>query len=204
MIRCVLLILAFAVGTFSPALAANWPVPPPYSAKLIVGTDKKREGRMYRTPNDYRHELRDGKEVVILRLNDNVASVALPGGFALDINFNTGGFALSAMLSGALLDPQAEGPETVNGQATTRYRVALNQPPIATFKGRAWVTKDGIIMRLRGEGAFGGQSGLVDVEARDIVRGPQPENLFSLPPTTSRLKLDALSAARMLQMMSGK
>jgi hypothetical protein len=190
--------------TSGAAGAANWPSPPPYSASLTVGEDHKQPGRMYRTPNAYRHELREGKEVVILHLDQNLADVILPAGFAVEIDFNKGGFALAGLLNGALLDPRPEGTETINGQVVTRYKVNLNQAPSTSFHGKAWVTKDGIIMKIDGEGAFGGQSGKVHVEASDIRRGPQPESLFDLGAQTRRLKLDAQSASTFLQAFAPK
>jgi len=198
-------ILALAMMVISGAAnAAGWPSPPPYSATLSVGQDHKQPGRMYRTPNAYRHELRDGKEVVILHLDQNNADVVLPAGFAVEIDFNKGGFPLAGLMNGALLDPKPEGPETINGQATTRYRISLNQAPTASFTGKAWVTKDGIIMKIDGEGAFGGQIGKVHVEASDIRRSPQPETLFDLGAQTRRLKFDAQSAAAFLQALAPK
>jgi len=186
------------------ASAAPWATPPSYSAKITTGEQRKNEGRMYRTPGGYRHELRGGKEVVMLNLDSNLASVLLPGSFALEIDFKKGGFSLKGLLSGAILNPVAEGPEAVNNQPSTRYRVELSQPPVAAFKGHVWVTRDGIIMRIRGEGNFGGQAGRVEVEASDIQRGPQPASLFELGPDARRLKMDAKSAAQFLLMMSGK
>ena len=197
--------LAFLILlTSGAAIAAGWPNPPSYSASLTVGEDHKQPGRMYRTANAYRHELREGKEVVILHLDQNLADVVLPAGFAIEIDFNKGGFALAGLLNGALLDPKPEGAEVINGQAVTRYRVSLNQPPTTNFHGKAWVTKDGIIMKIDGEGAFGGQSGKVHVEASDVKRGPQPETLFDLGAQTRRLKLDAQSAATFLQAFAPK
>ena len=199
-----LLVIAVVFFQAGNALAAGWPTPPSYSARIVAGETHKNEGRMYRTPNGYRHDLRLGKEVVILNLETNMADVLMPGGFALEIDFNKGGFPLRGLLSGASMNPVAEGSESVNGQATTRYRVEMNYPPVASFKGRAWVTRDGIIMRIRGEGSFGGQAGKVEVEASDIQRGPQMASLFELAPESRRLKLDASSAAQFMQMMGGK
>jgi hypothetical protein len=202
-LSCWIFALAIMLAT-GAASAAGWPNPPPYSATLSVGEDHKQQGRMYRTPNAYRHELREGKEVVILHLDKNIADVVLPAGFAVEIDFNKGGFALAGLLNGALVDPKPEGAETINGQAVTRYRVSLNQAPVASFLGKAWVTKDGIIMKIEGEGAFVGQFGKVHVEASDIRRGPQPDTLFDLGAQTRRLKFDAQSAATFLQAFAPK
>lgn len=196
------LVLVAGVPAGAAADAPPWPSPPAHSADLIVGRDHPRAGRMWRTPEFYRHEIDGGgaaKDIVILRLSDNRAEAQLPMGLALDIDFARSGIALDALLAGRDLNPRAEGVETIDGRKTTRYRVALDKGVLARFNGQIWVTREGILMRLKGDGAFAGQAGRVDVEVRNVKIAPQPADLFQLPGAGRRLKVDAMSAATLLQ-----
>ncbi len=70
---------------------------------------------------------------------------------------------------------EAIGSETINGEATTKYKVAN---PKEKLTGTFWVTKDGIIMKM--EMHANNQKFVYDTQ--NVKRGPQAKSLFQIPP----------------------
>jgi hypothetical protein len=187
------------IASCGVAAADPWPLNVSYSADLLVGRDHLRHGHMWRTPQAYRQEIGERQPAVVLRFDRNLAWLVVNGGFVVEVDFARTGMALASILSGRDLNPISDGQDLVDGVETTRYRVHFNHDPVAHFAGLVWVSKPGVVMRIAGEGAFGGREGRVDVEARNVKLGHQPESLFDEPQATARMKVDAMSAAQILQ-----
>ncbi len=196
--------LLLLVGAMGAAKAEPWPRNVSYSADLLIGRDHPKMGKIWRTPIAYRQETGERQPVIILRLDRNLAWVLAGGSVLVEVDFTRTGLVLDAILSGRDLNPKAEAAEAVDGVATTRYHVHFNHDPVANFDGTVWISKDGVVMRIAGEGAFGGQNGRVDVEARNVKLGRQPDSLFAEPPASMRMKIDAASAAQVLQSLGNR
>jgi len=67
---------------------------------------------------------------------------------------------------------EAVGKETVNGEATTKYRI--NEPEA---QGHVWLTADGILMKAD----MKGDQGSVLIEVNNVKRGAQDPSLFKAP-----------------------
>lgn len=191
-----LLVLLAGCGAAS---ADPWPLNVSYSADLLIGRDHARHGHMWRTPIAYRQEIGERQPTVVLRFDRNLAWLEVEKRFVVEVDFARTGMALAQILSGRDLDPVLDGRDLIDNIETNRYRVHFNHDPVAHFTGLIWVSKAGVVMRIAGEGAFGGQAGRVDVEARNVKLGRQPESLFAEPQAIARMKIDAMSAAQILQ-----
>lgn len=72
------------------------------------------------------------------------------------------------------IEAEELGKETVEGEATTRYRIDRPQDGATIF---VWITRDGIPIKAEGASAEGKFSMLLT----ELVRGPQDAALFRLP-----------------------
>ena len=71
--------------------------------------------------------------------------------------------------------------ETVNGHATTKYKVAFSDADGTQGEGYVWATKENIMVRMEAEMSVEGQVVNVEVEMKDLVIGPQDDGLFEIP-----------------------
>lgn len=91
-------------------------------------------------------------------------------------------------------DAEALGAAREGGEPVTRYRLSRHDER-QSLDLEAWLTADGIIMRLEGEMAFEGTPEHVLLIRRDVDRGAQDPRLFD-PEAT----LAAMSAGQELEM----
>jgi hypothetical protein len=77
----------------------------------------------------------------------------------------------------ATWEMEREGRESVNGVPATRYRVATDDGEVTRMRGHVWVSDDGIPVRT--DMVTGGDR--IQMELRDVVVGPQPDELFEPP-----------------------
>lgn len=73
--------------------------------------------------------------------------------------------------------PEAVGQEDIAGEATTKYRVEVDDGTATPFIVFSWVTDDGIVMRTEGKGP----DGEFVMYLTQLTRGPQDAALFEIP-----------------------
>jgi hypothetical protein len=185
-------LLALLLAPIAAARAEN-PVPAPqadYTATEIVEVlDRKRQSRLetrvYRSGRLERRIIsaQGQKVTMIVRPDRQVAYMLMPGGgMAMRMPFEQAGRDLSADDLQAL-EAEAVGQETVAGLPTTKYRISGRSDRGYGFDGHAWVTDDGIRVRLEGAVTGPEREPLnVRIHLEDVARGPQSADLFDLPP----------------------
>lgn len=82
----------------------------------------------------------------------------------------------------AAYNPVAVGSDTVLGESVTKYRLQGTDPMGGSFDGFAWISGDGIILRMQGDNNGPEFSGSMSYELTALQRGPQDGSLFELPP----------------------
>jgi hypothetical protein len=85
-------------------------------------------------------------------------------------------------------NPVAVGGETVLGEDTAKYRMQGGDAN-GSFDGHAWITGDGIMMRMEGQASGPDFGGPVSITLNSLQRGPQDPSLFELPPGTSVMQM---------------
>jgi hypothetical protein len=85
-------------------------------------------------------------------------------------------------------NPVALGSESVLGEGTTKYRMQGGDAN-GSFDGFAWITGDGIMMRMEGQASGPDFSGPVWIALNSLQRGAQDPSLFELPPGTSVMQM---------------
>jgi hypothetical protein len=169
-----------------------------FSAERILVVDGHRYvGRMWHMPGEQRHEqeLPVIRPVFILRAGSAHGDLVLPQlhtvvEFALPREF--------ALLTSPDLLRRPIGLETVNGVATTKYRIEEDLPG-EHIAGSLWLSRDGIPMRC--DGKFeprNGRPSTIYWELRDVKLGKQDQALFEVP--QGYAKLSAEAAAPLLGM----
>ena len=166
----------------------------PYSAdRTVVTGGKTYVGRVYATPGRQRHEqnINGLPLVAILRADRKVAWLELA-----DLHVFTD-FPFPAAITDYADQKQLGRPldtEVVAGEATKKYRVERQGADGSQVYGYAWITDDGIVVKL--DGSFIGSSGRetkAAYELSHVRRGPQPASLFDLPPGMNRLPPEAVA-----------
>jgi hypothetical protein len=166
----------------------------PYSAdRTVVTGGKTYVGRVYATPGKQRHEQNvNGLPLVaILRADKRVAWLELA-----ELHVYTD-FAFPAAITDYASQEQLGAPigiERVAGLEAKKYRVERQGADGSQMFGYAWITEDGIVLRL--DGSFiapNGKETKASYELSNIHRGPQPPELFELPPKISRLPPEAVA-----------
>jgi hypothetical protein len=186
------LLLAVAALLAGPPPAGAEPVPGPqvsYKAVEVVEVQGGRsmQATVYRAGLRERREMQSNGQTVaiITRPADQELLMLMPGmNAAMKMNYER---AMRDMDSGDLqgFDAEPVGQETVNGLDTTKYRIAGDNDRGTTFDGHAWVTDDGIRAKLAGTVSFSdGSSSPIRITLKNVERGDQPDDLFTLPEGT--------------------
>ncbi|GGF17849.1 hypothetical protein GCM10011611_24640 [Aliidongia dinghuensis] len=191
---CLLLLATLLSAPFAEAQNLLGDTRAPYSAdRTVVTGGKSYVGRVYAEPGRQRHEqdLNGLPLVAILRADRKVAWLELaPLHVFTDFPFPA---AITDYADDRQLGP-ALGTETVGGEATKKYRIERQGTDGSQVYGYAWITDDGIVMKL--DGAFvepSGRETRASYELSHVKRGPQPPALFDLPAGMSRLPPEALA-----------
>lgn len=162
-----------------------------YTADSVVGTgNKQHNGRLWRTPTALRSETIDGKRThtVIVRFDRGIAWVLLPElKILVETTLDGLDVPIDVLRGGAGVKQSVAGRETIEGIATTRYRVSRNEGKGPQFDGHVWRSAQGIIMKVDGEGAHLGQRGQLRLAFRNVRIGPQDPALFEPPAGYSRM-----------------
>ncbi|HZS83438.1 MAG TPA: hypothetical protein VFA50_11235 [Stellaceae bacterium] len=150
-------------------------------------------GKLYSEPGAQRHEqaIEGVEQVIILHGAEARGWLILPG-----INsYVEFGFApvLDELRDDSLLSTPL-GTESVDGYATTKYRIEHTARNGAMVDGYLWLTREGIPMRLDGmyTPAGGGDPTPVTMRLSHIRKGPLDAALFAAPQHMVRLPFGAL------------
>ncbi|MBK1696089.1 hypothetical protein [Rhodovibrio salinarum] len=194
------LLLAALTQIAGPRPAAAEPVPGPQTSYKAVETVEVQGGRslqatVYRDGLRERREMHvDGQTVAIItRPADQELLMLMPGrNAAMKMKYERAMRDLdSGDLQGFDADPVAQ--ETVNGLDTTKYRIAGDNGRGTVFDGHAWVTDDGIRAKLAGTVRFSdGSRSPIRITLKEVVRGDQPNALFTLPQGTRVMDMSKL------------
>ena len=190
------LLLAAALAGARPASAQQMlgDTRVPYSAdRTVVTGGKTYVGRVYAAPGEQRHEQNvNGLPLVaILRADKKVAWLELP-----DLHVFTD-FSFPAAITDYADQKQLGAPvgtETIAGLPAQKYRVEHQGTDGSQVFGYAWITEDGIVLKL--DGSFvqpSGRETKASYELSNVHRAPQPPALFDLPPHMSRLPPEAVA-----------
>jgi hypothetical protein len=171
--------------------------------RILVFDGRRYVGRIWQMPGVQRHEqdLQALDPVFILHADSAVGEVLLASlhtvvDFALPDAFS--------VLDSPQLMRDPEGHETVNGIATTRYRVDMTVPA-GHAAGSLWLSRDGIPMKC--DGTFATKDGRVarlHWELRNVRIGRQNAALFEIPKGFSRLPVEAVAPLLGLRLKSAK
>lgn len=186
------LLLAFALT--APARAAGLlEAPISYSATRTVTVDGKTyTGRMFHIPGSERHDqnLLGMEDIFLLNGREAAGFVVLP---ALKTMIAFPFPALMAALEDPALAKIPEGEETVDGVATTKYRIDRTAPDGTRGAGDVWITRRGVLMRLAGTvTAPGGHRTRIEMTLSGFKEAPQSAALFVPPPGLTTLPAAAL------------
>ena len=199
LLSCLLLLTGLIAGGL-PALAqqpaANLlgDTRVPYSAdRTVVTGGKSYVGRVYAEPGKQRHEqnLNGLPLVAILRADKRVAWLELA-----ELHVFTD-FAFPAAITDYANQDQLGAPvgtEKIAGLLAKKYRVERQGADGSQMYGYAWITEDGIVLKL--DGSFVGTNGKetkASYELSNVRRGPQPPELFELAPHMNRLPPEAVA-----------
>jgi hypothetical protein len=165
-----------------------------YSARRTVTVDgQSYSGMVFHVPGHERHEqeIAGITEVILLDASAKQGVLLLPSIKAyIDFAFP----ALMAELDDPALRRVPLGQETVSGVMTTKYRIDHTAADGSQARGFAWVSPQGVLMRI--EGIFmrlGAASGTaIRMELAHLKPGPQDRRLFDLPAGLLQLPSAAL------------
>jgi hypothetical protein len=166
----------------------------PYSAdRTVVTGGKTYVGKVYATPGKQRHEQDiDGMPfVAVLRADKKVAWLELSS-FHIYSDF-----PFPAAVTDYADEKQLGAPigvEEVAGLKARKFRVEREGSDGSKLFGYAWITEDGIVLKL--DGTFvepKGHETKASYVLSNIHLGPQPPSLFELPPGMSRLPPEAIA-----------
>lgn len=195
-LRCLflMLVLALVPGAGAARAAMLGDAAIAYSAlRTVTVNGRSYSGMVFHVPGHERHEqeIEGIPEVILLDAAAKEGILLLPGINAyLDFAFPP----LMAELDDPGLRRAPVAQETVNGVRTTKYRIDHRAADGSRAVGFAWISPQGVLMRLDGSfiraGAENGTS--IRMELADLRPGPQDRGLFTMPPGLLRLPSAAL------------
>lgn len=197
------LLMALLLGIVPVEAAGPLDLKVEYSADALVGSgDNARPGKLWRTPTSVRLETLENSrpQTVIVRLDQNLAWLLLPD-VRLAIETDLGGLALTQALFGRSENFQftSLGPDTIDGQRTTRWRVETADPKAGWFRGFVWSRADGVVMKIEGEGEHRGRRGYVHILFRNVKVASQNASLFEPPAEFRRLPVSEAMVEALLK-----
>jgi len=167
-----------------------------YSAMRTVAVNgQSYTGMVFHVPGHERHEqeIQGIPEVILLDTGAKAGALLLP-----DLNAYVA-FPFPPMMA-ELDDPSLRrepvAQETVSGVRTTKYRIDHMAADGSHALGFAWISGDGVLMRIEGtfirRGASHGAA--IRMELADVQAGPQDRDLFAVPLGLVKLPSNALEA----------
>lgn len=167
-----------------------------YSAERTVTVNgRSYSGMVFHMPGRDRHEqeIQGIAEVIILD------AAAKRGFLMLPMLRTYVPFAFPELMA-ELDDPGLRrspvGHETVNGVRTTKYRIDHTAADGSRARGYAWVSAQGVLMRIDGTVARpgGNKPTAIRMELANLAVGPQDPALFQLPQGLIKLPAGALQS----------
>ena len=171
--------------------------------RTLVFDGRVYQGKIWTMPGKERHEqaIQAFRPVFLLRADNPLGEVVLPQ------LHTTVQFAMPPELrlfNHPDLRKNLLGEETVNGIATTKYKIDESVPE-GHAAGALWLSRDGIPMRLAGSfTATNGKVSTLRWELRHVKIGPQPAALFEAPQGFSKLPPEAIAPLLGLRLKSAK
>lgn len=163
--------VALIAGTVSAAPTIKPTVN--YSADMTIQTgQEKGTARIYHSGDADRREMSMAGHEMVMISNSKQMLMIMPGtGIAMRMEVPRD--PVSQVYERAeQANFEAVGKETVNGEATTKYRI--DEPEA---QGHVWLTDDGIMMKAD----MKGDQGSVVIVVDNVKRGPQDPSLFKAP-----------------------
>lgn len=193
-VALLLILLAAGIAEAAPAAAAMLgDARVPFRAERTVTINGRiYTGPLFHIPGHERHEqeLWGTKEVFILDAKTAQGWLLVPS-FKTYVEFAFP--PVMAELDSPDLMRRPVGQETINGVRTTKYRVDHTAEDGTRAEGYAWVSRDGVLMKLAGTVTRrGGKPLRITMELSHLQEGPQDPSLFELPPGLVKLPADAL------------
>src|ERR1700726_1822862 len=171
--------------------------------RTLVFDGRVYQGKIWTMPGKERHEqaIQAFRPVFLLRADNPLGEVVLSQlhtivQFAMPPELR--------LFSHPDLRKNPVGEETVNGIATTKYKIDESVPE-GHAAGELWLSRDGIPMRL--PGSFTAPKGKVATlrwELPHVKIGPQPAALFEAPKGFSKLPPEAIAPLLGLRLKSAK
>ncbi|MHA1564405.1 MAG: hypothetical protein ACTSX7_03740 [Alphaproteobacteria bacterium] len=164
-----------------PAVAAEWPKPDAaYSAQRIMDAGGMQiNGQIYHDQGKERWESNTGgmSMVRIMRPDLGKLLMYMPQmNMAMEMPLDGGANFAGPSVDYDGPEPEAIGRETMGGEPTTKFQTQIDDGG-SLFTMTAWVTDDGIVMRMEGQGG----EGTFAMYLEGLSRGPQDAALFELP-----------------------
>jgi len=169
--------------------------------RLLVVDGHSYQGKIWTMPGKERHEqaIQAFRPIFLLRTDNPVGEVVVPQ-LHTTVQFTMP--PEMRLLRSPALTKKPAGEETVNGIATTKYKIEETVPE-GHAEGMLWLSRDGIPMKLAG--SFTAQNGRVSTirwELSHVKIGPQPAALFEAPPEYSKLPPEAVAPLLGLRLKS--
>jgi hypothetical protein len=169
--------------TLASLASAQSPLPVPkveYSAERIVQSSAGTfSGKVYGTPDKERAETQMGGvgTLLITRRDKDVSWNVMP---AQKMYMETDVRAAREQTAGMPADVTiAEvGPETIDGVATTKYKLLMKD---GTAGGFMWFTAEGIMVKMDAVQKDGKDSSRITMTLKNLQVGPQDPQLFEVP-----------------------
>ena len=169
--------------------------------RLLVVDGRSYQGKIWTMPGKERHEqtIQAFRPIFLLRSDNPIGEVVVPQ------LHTTVRFAMPPelrLLRSPALTKHPAGEETVNGIATTKYKIDETVPE-GHADGMLWLSREGIPMKLAGR--FTAQNGHVSTirwELSHVKIGPQPAALFESPAEYSKLPPEAVAPLLGLRLKS--
>ena len=192
---CALLLLPGA------AQAADFPkLTASYSADQVIETSQGNiVSRVYHDGGKQRTEmqLQGMQQISIVRPDQQRILMVVPQmGMAMELPFNNELTARNPEYRIRDYPTEVVGQETMQGEQVTKYRVTDPNGDV----GYAWVTEDGIFLRMEG----GDAQEQVVIQRSNLQRGPQDPAIFEAPEGMPVTKMDPAVIQQMLQGMQAQ
>jgi hypothetical protein len=187
-----LMLAATAPGAARAALFGDASIA--YSAERTVTVNgKSYSGMVFHIPGHERHEqtIQGVAEVVVLDAAAKQGFLIVP----MLKTYVTFAFPkVMAELDDPALRRDPVGRETVNGLRTTKYRIDHLATDGSRAQGYAWLSAQGVLMRIDGTVTRGGSGRVtaIRMELSNLALGPQDPALFQVPPGLAQLPAAAL------------
>jgi hypothetical protein len=176
------------VGTRS-ADAATLPVPSvEYSADRVMQMEAGTiEGKVYSSKGKERMEtsMKGMTSVMILRSDKKESYMLMPAQkMYMQMDFSKAQAQSGAQPADSGVEITEVGSDTVEGQATTKYKMIMKDGSAGGF---LWITKDGIVMKMDGVVKNGNDKSRITMTLKNLKIGSQDAALFEVPAGYTKL-----------------